>query len=96
MSLLLGSKNSSVVEGEHGGDGGEPDAGDEEGVPDLGLVVALQGKGVAYRSLSAKNQRFLTRHSDHKSKFPFKTRLAKNKIEDKFSYPSTISLEERS
>ena len=45
------SYNSSVVEGEHGCDGGEPDAGDEERVPDLGLVVALQGKGVTYRGL---------------------------------------------
>ena len=44
--------HSSVVEGEHGGDGGEPDAGDEEGVPDLGLVVALQGEGFAYCGLS--------------------------------------------
>ena len=41
-----------MVEGEHGGDGGEADAGDEEGVPDLGLVVALQREGVAYRGLS--------------------------------------------
>ncbi len=33
-----------VVECEDGGDGGEAEAGDEQRVPDLGLVVALHGK----------------------------------------------------
>ena len=45
------SDNSSVVEREHGGDSGEPDASNEERVPYFGLVVALQGKGIAYCGL---------------------------------------------
>ena len=44
-----------MVECEDGGDGGESDAGDEERVPDLGLVVALQREGVAYRRLQSRN-----------------------------------------
>ena len=41
------SDNSYGVEREHGGNSGEPDASEEERVPYLGLVVALQGKGNA-------------------------------------------------
>ena len=63
---------SSVVEGEHGGDCGEPDAGDEERVPDFGLVVALQWECVADRGLCVGAVYTTTNSIENPKNFPTK------------------------
>lgn len=44
----------SVLQCHDGGNDGQPHAGQHERVPDLGLVVALQGKGLAQGGLGKK------------------------------------------
>jgi hypothetical protein len=51
FSLFLLYFFLSVVESKDGRDGGESDAGEEQRVPDFGLVVALHGEGLAQGGL---------------------------------------------